>query len=145
MDKTKKSVLEEFQEMEREMGRMIRNISLPGMMHLQSGVGQSAVDVYETVGEIMVYMDVAGAEPDKISVTAERTRLVIAGERQLPSMKNNICRVHQLEIEQGRFQRTISLPVAVDVESASSRLKNGVLQVRLPKEQPVGKHRVMVE
>lgn len=145
MDKVKKRLLEEFQEMEREMGRMIRNMSLPGMMHLQSVGGQSATDVYEAVGEIFVYMDVAGAEPGKISVTVERTRLVVAGERHLPGMKNNICRVHQLEIEQGRFQRTVSLPVAVEVGAVSSRLQNGILEIRLPKEKAAGKYRIMVE
>ena len=96
-----------------------------------------ATDVYESEHEVLVYMDVAGVEPDRLSVVLERERLTVFGEREFPVL--DLCCVHQLEIDYGPFQRTIVLPVPVDAEGATSICRNGYLVVRMPKIPPAGK------
>jgi len=109
-----------------------------------SGAGagwEPAVDMFETSDAVLVYMDAAGIDPRDLAITVDGDRLTVSGERVFP--ESDVCCVHQLEIEYGPFQRTVHLPVAVDVEKATSSCKNGMLVVHLPKVRPQGK--VMIE
>lgn len=134
MDDFDRRRIEELKEMERQMGRMLRNTALTRMMPLSScSEWEPAVDVYETTDDIIVYMDTAGIDMDNLTVTAEKTKVIVEGRRALPK-RGNICCIHQLEIELGCFKRAISFPVAVAVSSTSVRCKNGILEIRLPKE-----------
>jgi len=125
---------EEFAGMERQMGRMLRTTSLSRMVQMQSGSDWlPAVDVYETEEEIYVYVDTAGVDLNNMSVSIAKNNIIISGHRQFP-IRKNLCRVHQLEIEHGFFERTITFPVPVNVADLSSRCVNGILEVRLPKK-----------
>ena len=124
----------EFAGMERQMGRILRSTSLTRMVQMQSGSDWlPAVDVYETEDEIYVCVDIAGIDLNNMSVSIAKNNVIVSGNRQFPTRKN-LCRVHQLEIEHGFFERTISFPVPVDVTDLSSRCVNGILEIRLPKK-----------
>ncbi len=126
--------IKEFKEMERQMGRMLRSMSTSRMLPRHSGSDWlPAVDVYETDKEIYVYMDTAGIDPEKLTVIAEQNSITVSGIRQLPG-RNKICKVHQLEIELGAFKRTVSFPVQIDVSATEVSFKNGILEVKIPKE-----------
>jgi HSP20 family protein len=136
MDDFDRRIIEELKEMERQMGRMLRNTALTRMMPLSScSEWEPAVDVYETTDDIIVYMDTAGIDMDNLTVIAEKTKVIVEGRRALPK-RGNICCIHQLEIELGCFKRTMSFPVAVAVSSTSVNCKNGILEIRLPKQTP---------
>lgn len=45
----------------------------------------------------------------------------------------------------GSFQRTFSFPAPVDTENAKAKLRNGVLEVTIPKVQKAGVRRISVE
>ena len=142
MDEFKKRFSRNCAEMEREMGRMMRNMSFPRMFPFQSGTTwYPAADIYETDDSLLVYIDVAGIDRDKMTVTAEQTSVIIAGER-LFSSKQDICRIHQLEIEHGFFERTLPLPVPVDVNATTSICENGFLIITLPKQHLKSKTKV---
>lgn len=124
----------EFAEMEKQMGRMMRTSSLTRIVQMQSGSDWvPAVDVYETEKEIYVCVDTAGVDLNNMSLTIAKDNVIISGHRQWP-LRKNLCRVHQLEIEHGYFERTIAFPVPVEVADLSSRCINGILEIRLPKK-----------
>jgi len=134
MDDFDRRILEEFKQLERQMGRMLRSSSLSRMLPLPSSDGwQPAVDVYETTDDIIILMDTAGIDMDNMTITAEKKRITVQGRRNLPK-RSNVCCIHQLEIEMGYFKRVITFPVAVHVSSPSFSCHNGILEIRLPKE-----------
>lgn len=136
MDDFDRRMLKELKEMERQMGRMLRNSNLTRMMPISScNEWEPAVDVYETSDDIIVYMDTAGIDMENLAVTAEKNKVTVEGRRALPK-RGNICCIHQLEIELGCFKRTISFPVSIGVSGTSLSCKNGILEIRLPKETP---------
>jgi HSP20 family protein len=145
MDSFDKKVLREFREMEKQIGRMMRNMALPSMVNMQSAHDvRPAVDLYEIDGEFYVYLDVAGVSPEDLEVIVERTSVQVSGLKKLPSQRNVLC-VHQLEIEQGAFKRSVSLPAPIDVSKTTSVCKNGILIIRLPKEKAKGKLRITIK
>ncbi|MEW6500508.1 MAG: Hsp20/alpha crystallin family protein [Thermodesulfobacteriota bacterium] len=124
-------------------GRAMRTMAVPGLLSLSPAGWSAATDIYETDEALIVCMDVGGAAPDQLEVVAEEQRLTIAGERDLP-VPDGVRAVHRLEIERGRFEKSITLPGPVDVSAATSVHQNGFLVVTLPKLKIRGKVRIPV-
>ena len=134
MDDFDRRLLEEFKQLERQMGRMLRSTSMTRIVSMSSSGGwQPAVDVYETSENIIILMDTAGIDLDNMAITAEKNSITVQGRRTLPK-RSNVCCIHQLEIELGFFKRTITFPVSVIVEEISFSCQNGILEIRIPKE-----------
>jgi len=136
MDDFDRRILDEFKELERQMGRMLRSTSLSRTIPMSSSGGggwQPAVDVYETTGDIIVLMDTAGIDMDNMTVTAEKNSITVQGRRSLPK-RGNVCCIHQLEIEMGFFKRTITFPVSVQIAATTFSCQNGILEIKMPKE-----------
>ena len=102
-----------------------------------------AADVYETSSAIIVHMDISGMDPRTLSVIADGTQLTVSGERGYESQDMVSC-IHQLEIERGFFERSISLPKSVDVAKAVSESRNGFLRITLPLRHNKGKVKITV-
>ena len=134
MDRFKKFPNNTFDEIEREFGRMLRNMSTHRMFPFRAENLFIATDVYETVNEFIVYMEIPGVDPDKLSVLVNHASVTVSGERLRPDFDHTIC-IHQLEVEYGKFKRTISLSSPIDGEASSSMCKNGFLLIRLPKKK----------
>ena len=134
MDDFDRRILEEFKELERQMGRMLRSTSLSRTIPMASSEGwQPDVDVYETTDDIIVLMDTAGIDMDNMTVTAQKNSITVEGRRSLPK-RGNVCCIHQLEIEMGFFKRTISFPVLVQIEAINFSCQNGILEIKIPKK-----------
>lgn len=133
MDPLSRKLLKELEEMQERTGRMLRNMSMARMLSLDSGNWQPAADIYESEGEYYVYFDLAGADSQSFSVVVDGHHLRVQGRRQLPAQKTIAC-IHQLEIELGPFDRTVTLPGAVNIDAVTSAYVNGILTVTLPKK-----------
>lgn len=89
-------------------------------------------DVYETETEFIVTMDIAGMDPDDISVFTDGQVLTIRGVRKevAPRCKKQF---HKMEIQVGPFQRLIQLSIPVDGSNTFTNYANGLLEIRLKK------------
>ena len=103
-----------------------------------------AIDLYETDTSLILYMELSGVAPSSLSVLAEDTSITVSGERRCPAPEK-IDSIHQLEIERGSFERVVSLPRPVDVASATSECRDGILVITLPLQRNRGKVRIVVE
>jgi len=144
MDRFSKKVFQELEEIQHQTGRMLRNMSLARMVSMESGCWQPPADIYEAEAEIYVYFDLSGVESECFEVVVAEYQVRVAGRRQLPAQGSIAC-VHQLEIELGRFERTIPLPSVIDVDRADSSYANGILMITLPKRQQKGRVRIQVQ
>jgi HSP20 family protein len=132
MDPFSKKLLEELEQMQQHTGRILRSMSLTRMMPMETAGWQPAVDIYEAERSIYVYAELAGVTNESLRVTVDGQQLRISGVRQLPPHQSIAC-IHQLEIELGEFQRTLTLPSTVEIEGVESTYTNGILMVTLPK------------
>jgi HSP20 family protein len=90
------------------------------------------VDIYETDDSYYLTAELPGVEQADIRIEVTGSELTIRGERRIlpPCAEENY---HRLETVRGRFLRTFTLPDKLDSEAITANLKDGVLEVRLPK------------
>jgi HSP20 family molecular chaperone IbpA len=83
-------------------------------------------------GQIIVAVDIAGADPDSLRIAIEDQYLQITGRRSAP-MRFASGSLVQKEIAYGAFAKRVGLPVAVDfLGEASASYADGVLVIALP-------------
>jgi HSP20 family protein len=143
MDPFKKTRLSTFDEIEKEFGRMLRNMSAHYMCPYRSQSLIPATDVYETPDKFIVYMEIPGVRLEKLSVLASHSSVTVTGIRQRPAFDHTTC-VHQLEVEYGKFERTINFDTPIDMEFTTSTFKDGFLLIQLPKKKISGQIKVTI-
>ncbi len=126
-----------------QFGRMMRNMASMQMQPFGTETWLAATDIYETERDIVVCMDFSGVDPETLSVTAGEMNVKVCGERKFPIFDKISC-IHQLEIDRGFLERTVSLPKPVDVSATTSVYKNGLLIISLPKQKNKGKVQIEV-
>jgi HSP20 family protein len=89
-----------------------------------------AVDVFRTEDpeELRVVVELAGVKPESIQLATSGRTLLIAGQR--PRLASGTYQ--QMEIEYGRFERTLQLPADVETASATASYEHGILTIVLP-------------
>ncbi|MEX2213934.1 MAG: Hsp20/alpha crystallin family protein [Phycisphaeraceae bacterium] len=93
------------------------------------------VNLYQLRDSIVVCVDLAGVDPEQMEVSIEPGRLTVSGYRAAPEPlleEGEPLRIVTMEIDHGRYCRSIALPANVDVRRADSEYKAGLLWVRLP-------------
>jgi HSP20 family protein len=93
-----------------------------------------AIDVYEDKGNLIVETQLAGIDPEKVSIAIENDVLTIKGESEKKSEVEDKD-YYRKEIRRGSFFRTIQLPAHVDGDKASAISESGILKISIPKKE----------
>jgi len=93
------------------------------------------IDLQDSEGELRLHADLPGVQPSDLDIRVEGDVLTIRGERKAESERNE-QNFHVMERSHGRFQRSIQLPFAPDPDEVEASVREGVLEVRIPKRAP---------
>ena len=90
------------------------------------------VDILEQEQNLILTAEIPGVKPEDLKIVLENNVLTISGERKFEEeeVKENFLR---MERRYGRFTRSFTLPVGLDVEHVVAAFENGVLTLTLPK------------
>ncbi|MBM3280735.1 MAG: Hsp20/alpha crystallin family protein [Candidatus Handelsmanbacteria bacterium] len=88
-------------------------------------------DVYETPEEIVVVAELPGISEESLDITLEQRELTIRGTRSTAALEG--YRLIYSEYGEGNYERRFVLADSIDRAGIAASLKNGVLQLRLPK------------
>jgi len=77
-----------------------------------------------------VVVELPGVEPEGVEVVASGRSLLIAGDRERPTIPG--ARYQSMEIEYGAFQRRFDLGREIDAERATAVYERGLLKIILP-------------
>ena len=101
-----------------------------------AGFSSLNLDLYSDGKDIVVKAEIPGANEKDIDVSLEDGILSIKGERKLEheDKKDNYYRI---ERNYGAFSRSIKLPLEVKTDEAKASYKDGILEIRIPREEKV--------
>jgi len=106
--------------------------------------GQLAVDAYETSTELVIKAPVAGVKADDLDIQITDSYVTIRGQRE-DSHQLDADNFYLQECYWGSFARTFELPFTIDSKKASAALKDGLLTIRLPKDEKVQAKKLKIE
>ena len=100
------------------------------------------VDIYETKDAIYLSADIPGADMDSIDITLEKNILTI--EARVTTEKPVDYDLTYAEYGIGDFQRRFTLSNEIDHDGIVAKVKDGVLNLTLPKIGPAQAKRISV-
>ena len=116
----------------REMDRLFERFL--GREPSSLGEVEPAIEVAETPAAVIVKAHVPGVSKEHLQVNVTDTAFTIKGEVQEDKTTEDKT-YHRREIHYGAFARTITLPTTVQAEHATAQLKDGVVEVTIPKRE----------
>lgn len=131
-----------FTPMRRELERLagdfwrlpeLRSFAGDGMKPLLAAVWPS-LEVRETDKAYHVTADVAGMEQKDVQIELNDNMLTLQGERRDERSAASDDRCYT-ERSYGRFERRIPFDQEVDADRVEARIKNGVLDIEIPKSE----------
>jgi len=127
-------------QLQREIDRVFEDVFSGGSSNGGSAGGRSMmsaprIDLRDSEGELRLHADLPGVQPSDLDIRVEGDVLTIRGERKSESDRNE-QNFHVMERSHGRFQRSIQLPFAPNPEEVKATVREGVLEVCIPKRAP---------
>ena len=102
-----------------------------------------AMDLVETGDHYVLRADLPGLSEKDINVELDSNVLTISGERKAESSEQN-GGYRRVERSYGSFSRSLTLPKGINPEAVEASFEHGVLEVRIPKPEPVKSRKVTI-
>jgi len=83
-----------------------------------------------------IELDLPGVKKNDIEITTEDNILTVSGERKMREELQEDD-YYKVESRYGKFSRSFTLPEDADVENIHAEMKNGVLEVVIPKRKDI--------
>ncbi|MDO5576889.1 MAG: Hsp20/alpha crystallin family protein [Fibrobacter sp.] len=90
------------------------------------------VDIAESDESFSIHADLPGMEKKDVSVTIDNNVIKIEGEKA-EEHKTEKTKYYHFERNYGKFSRSFALPEGIDTQKITAVMKNGVLELTLPK------------
>jgi HSP20 family protein len=102
------------------------------------------IDIYETRSEIVILAEIAGVPREEIHLEIGSRTVKISGARE-GGPREEDARYRLVEIPCGYFERTLSLPVPIDPETATAAYRDGLLEIRVAKHPLDRIHKINIQ
>lgn len=99
--------------------------------------------LYETEEALIVRAELPGFTEKELDLNVEPWRLIITAKKEFTEEKKELAPVYREKLN--KIYRTVKFPIEVRPEAVKAILKNGVLEVILPKAEVVKKIHVEVK
>lgn len=102
------------------------------------------LNIYASDDEAVVSTEIPGIEKDSLDISVSGSSFTLSGSRQPadPGKEGSYLRQERF---QGRFNRSVELPFNVDSDKVKASLRNGILEVRLPRAETDKPRKIQIE
>jgi HSP20 family protein len=122
----------EISQLQQEMNRRLQEY-LPEREHFSMTGGDfPALNVWSNDQSIVVTAEIAGLDPENLSITVQDDHLSLRGSRSSKECAEGEI-FHRRERGCGEFSRTISLPFKIEADKVDAVYRDGILKVTLPR------------
>lgn len=127
--------------LQNELNRLFEEYWNPGRVgpgptpptDLEPAAWTPAIDVIETPQEVIVLAELPGVDPSTIDLSVTGNVLSLRGEKRTGDFPEGTGSLRERQF--GTFHRQVSLPGEVIFEGVQAEAHDGVLKVRLPKQE----------
>ena len=102
------------------------------------------LDVTETNDAFAIHVDLPGVDEEDIDVQVTGNRLTVSGKREAEETREG-DRYVAIERAYGAFSRSFVLPDSADLEHVEAQLRNGVLEIKVPKRVEMKGRKVSIQ
>lgn len=95
--------------------------------------GFPPLNVFSKGDDIVLISEVPGINKRDLKIEVKGNTVRVAGERTLSYGER--ASVHRRERAQGRFDRTVTLPVEIDADRVKAEYRDGILALFLPRAE----------
>ena len=99
-------------------------------------------DIFETEKEIILTMDIPGANDKSVDITLEKNVLTI--DAYIEPVQTEGYTMTYAEYEEGDYQRSFRLSDEIDRDNIKAVVNNGVLRLHLPKAESARTKKITV-
>ncbi len=122
-----------FERMRREMDELFGDVLDRTRLAARRGVSPRVDVCYcGDPPRAVVKAELAGINPEEVTIELRGRQLLIAGERRPAEADGRLYQ--QIEIDHGPFRRVVELGVDVVAEEARAGYEDGILRVEIPLE-----------
>ncbi|HXH11287.1 MAG TPA: Hsp20/alpha crystallin family protein [Alphaproteobacteria bacterium] len=110
----------------------------PGLFFSTAGAGGEAVwrpqaDIYRTQNGWVVKLELAGVQPDDITIWTHGSRLTVSGSRRDRVIAEGWS-CYAMEISYSHFERSMDLPFEVEAARLAVECRDGMLLIHVATE-----------
>jgi len=134
----------DFKQLQNEINELFDIDRVPAISGLYDRSIALPVDVIETANDIIVECELPGLDEKDLDVSITSNVLTIKGKKK-DEKEEKKGKYYRKESWSGRFQRTVSLPGSVNAENIKAELKNGILNITLPKKEEAKPKQITVQ
>jgi len=102
------------------------------------------MNIYDDGESYIVRAEVPGVHPKDIDISVTGDTLHIKGRREIKA-ETTEGNFHRRERKSGEFRRAFTLPTAVDGTHVMAMVKNGVLEIRMPRAEHAKTRKIEIQ
>jgi HSP20 family molecular chaperone IbpA len=102
-----------------------------------------ATDIFEDEAQITLVADMPGVSRERLNVQVDHDTLLLEGAIDVPGAAE--LQALHADVRAGSYRRSFVLSQELDAERIEATLKDGVLQVRIPKRAELRARRIAVQ
>lgn len=124
----------ELENLQERVNRVF-GLTTPTFFSDENVIWRPAVNLKEEEGEYLLTAELPGMRLDDIEVDIDKDVLLLKGEKKSEHKEEREGRWHIYERNYGSFERSFTLPRAVQTENVKAEFDNGILTVHMPKKK----------
>ncbi len=128
---------------ENEMNRLFKQFYGRDLMPASAGAFPP-INIYQDEKNIYITAELPGIESSDMDLKVDADGIEIRGERKIESEGDKVS-YHRREREGGTFSRKLSFKTKIDTNNVSAQLKDGILNITMPKAQETQPKKISVK
>lgn len=126
----------DFTSLRRRFNQMFENDYFHGEEDTAISCWTPATDIFESKDDFVLKVELPGISKDDVNIEFENGILTINGERKEEKEVKEED-LHRVERCYGTFSRSFRLPKNVNDKKISAKMKDGILELKVPKAEEV--------
>lgn len=111
-------------------------------MNTQTQISMPPTDILESEDGFHIYMDLPGVSSEDLSIELEQNELTVQATSRYEAVSNQVMRN---EFGSLSYKRVFTLSDMVDRENVKAIIKDGVLDIFLPKAESMKPRRIEIK